>query len=158
MDISQIIIGLLYGMVVSLGVGSSTLALTFYLLALRDGVIDEAERAHLGIVYVVLRVVMVLVLILLAVRTMIGGFFGEYIWFTWLLVGVLYGNATLMTLHKMSMKIGPALQASTWYALGISTLLLPLSFRFSIYAISYICFILISIIAIEIVRRFLIRN
>jgi hypothetical protein len=36
----------------------------------------------------------------------------------WILIGVLYLNAILMTKHIMPSKIGPALQAATWYTLG----------------------------------------
>lgn len=113
------------GIAVSLGVGASTIAIINFFAAIADGVIDKAERHMMGYVYFVLRVAMVVILL-----TVLAAFTGEVMTTgtltlttmkvaTIILVAVLYGNAILMTLKIMPSTIGPALQASSWYTLGV---------------------------------------
>jgi len=40
-------------------------------------------------------------------------------WAQWVVLLVLYGNATLMTKRLMPSTFGPGLQAGSWYSLGI---------------------------------------
>ncbi|NCN11784.1 hypothetical protein GW937_00495 [Candidatus Kaiserbacteria bacterium] len=109
----------------SLGVGTSTLAITNFFVAIADGFIDETERRMMGVVYVVLRIAMVAILIttgiLVAQEFSAVGFLTlapvTYIQIVILLT--LYVNALLMTAHLVSTTVGPALQAGSWYALGI---------------------------------------
>ncbi len=54
---------IIQSMAISLGVGSSTLAIINFFVAIADGAIDETERKMMGVVYKVLRVAMVLILI-----------------------------------------------------------------------------------------------
>lgn len=111
---------------ISLGVGSSTLAVLNFFVAIKDGKIDETERHFMGITYIVLRVAMTIILITLAILAYHGftssgtAYFTSFIITQFILVGVLYANATLMTLHIMPSTFGPAIQASSWYTLGIT--------------------------------------
>jgi hypothetical protein len=114
----------LFSILVSLAVGSSTLAVAGILYALRDGVLDASERDLLGVTYVVLRVAMVG---LLASAVVLWWFaFGPFsaplspfALTLFVMLGILYLNAFLMTLHYMPRSIGPALQAGAWYTVGI---------------------------------------
>lgn len=104
---------------IALGVGSSTLAITNFLVAIYDGAIDEGERRIMGVTYVMLRVAMASIFLTTALIYFFDkNFFGTAGLFIWFLVAVLYVNAILMTKHLMPSKIGPALQAGTWYTLG----------------------------------------
>jgi len=104
---------------IALGVGSSTLAISNFLVAIFDGKVDEGERRIMGVTYIILRVAMVSILLTTAlIYWFNSNFFGEAGTYMWLLIVVLYSNAFLMTKHIMPSKIGPALQAATWYSLG----------------------------------------
>jgi len=117
--------GVFQSIFISLGVGSSTLAITNFFAAIADGTIDETERRMMGIVYVVLRVAMVGILVatvVLHLPTLLGaGLAGmtTMMWAQWLTLLVLYGNALLMTYRIMPSTFGPGLQAGSWYTLGI---------------------------------------
>ena len=119
---------------ISLGVGSSTLAIINFFVAIKDGTISPEERNMMGVVYVVLRVSMVLILLTTLVLGLIHAFgssfedyFTAYKAAQWTLIAVLYTNAVLMTKHLMSSHFGPSVQASAWYTLGIIAALLPLN-------------------------------
>ena len=109
---------------VSLGVGSSTLAIINFFVAIADGTIDETERKMMGIVYIALRVAMISILVttlgLIALEFFNQGAvsltpFDIAQLFT---LCVLFINATLMTIRLMPSTFGPAIQAGSWYALG----------------------------------------
>jgi len=117
--------GIFQSIFISLGVGSSTLAITNFFAAIADGTIDETERRMMGLVYIVLRVAMVGILIatiaLHAPIVLAPGLAGmtTFMWAQWVVLLVLYGNATLMTKRLMPSTFGPGLQAGSWYSLGI---------------------------------------
>ena len=109
---------------VSLGVGSSTLAVANFFVAIADGKIDETERKMMGIAYLILRIAMSIILVttgILVVHNLvangIAGISTLAIAQTSMII-VLYANATLMTLRIMPSTVGPAFQAAAWYALG----------------------------------------
>ncbi len=113
------------GVAISLGVGTSTMAIVNFFAAIADGKIDEAERRMMGLVYFVLRVAMVIIMLtMLALFTTEAVSTGTinlttFAVSTIVLVCTLYANAILMTMRVMPSTVGPALQASTWYTLGI---------------------------------------
>ena len=127
---------------VCLGVGSSTLAIANFFVALSDGKIDEGERRMMGVVYIVLRVAMVLILVTTATLTLIQfmihgpAYFTAFVVGFWLLIAVLFINAVLMTLHIMPATFGPSLQASSWYTMGVLMSL----FSLGLYKFSYLQF------------------
>ena len=110
---------LVHSSAIALGVGASTIAIAGFLTAIADNKFDDSERRIMGVVYFSLRVAMVLIVLFsLLVMWLEPGFFG---WFTvpmWIMTAVLYINAVLMTKHWISGKLGPAIQAGTWYTLG----------------------------------------
>jgi len=110
---------ILHASAISLGVGSSTLAISNFLVAIFDGQVDESERRIMGVTYIMLRVAMVSILFITAfIYFLNADFFGAIGNFMWVLIAMLFLNAVLMTKHIMPSKVGPALQAATWYTLG----------------------------------------
>ncbi len=140
---------------ISLGMGASTLAIVNFFLAISDGTIDATERRMMGAVYVLLRISMALILatfiILLFVQYLQGtGVFINLAQIT--LISVLFINAFLMTKRIMPSKIGPALQASTWYTLGGLTAILPLALVSTSYATFLLGYGIVIILGLLIVN------
>jgi hypothetical protein len=124
MTIFITLVAILQTLSVSLGVGSSTLAIINFFVAIADGNIDETERKMMGIVYIALRVAMIAILVttlgLIALEFFNSGAvsltpFDIAQLFT---LSVLFVNASLMSLRLMPSTFGPAIQAGSWYALG----------------------------------------
>ncbi|MFT5831738.1 MAG: hypothetical protein ACI9SY_000106 [Candidatus Paceibacteria bacterium] len=116
--------GILQSIFISLGVGSSTLAILNFFSAISDGNIDQTERRMMGIVYVILRVSMVG--ILFTTVTLLAPTIAEdasqlanVSIAQLIIIAVLFANAALMTMRKMPAKYGPGIQAGSWYTLGI---------------------------------------
>ena len=144
---------------ISLGVGSSTIAVLNFFRAIADGTIDESERRMMGVTYIILRVAMVAILIFFTVQLMYG-----YLGFSDLLYGntaavavgflvtVLYTNAILMTYRIMPSTFGPAIQASSWYTLGVVAALVSLritDYPLAVFFLSYVCALLLFTSAIN---------
>jgi FAD/FMN-containing dehydrogenase len=111
---------LLYAIGLTLGVGSSTFALIFYIDALADGVVDPSEKRFLRIVYRVLRLGMLGIfvsLVGLVVRDGVGSFTIHGM--EWFLLLVILINAVLMDFRKMPMRFGPVLAGGSWYSLFV---------------------------------------
>lgn len=143
---------------ISLGLGSSTLAVASFFKAITDGSIDPSERGMLGVIYIVLRVAMMTILISTVVLAFIGygtvgsAYFTTYVAAQLILIAVLFGNATLMTMRLMPSTFGPAIQAGSWYLLAFGMALSYVhlaSFSFFTFLIAY---------AIELVFAFLVIN
>lgn len=117
-------VAILQSLAISLGVGSSTLAIVNFFVAIADGKIDETERKMMGIVYIALRVAMVAILVttlgLMALEFLYQGAVSltPFDIAQLFVLCVLFINATLMTLRLMPSTFGPALQAGSWYTLG----------------------------------------
>ena len=139
---------------ISLGVGSSTLAVTNFFVAIADGEIDETERRMMGVVYVVLRIAMVL--ILATVALLVGTEYSAvgithlsaYSLAELTVLFVLYLNALLMSAHLVPTTVGPAFQAGSWYALGTLTALAAAShagFTYFQFLVSYVAWVILAI-------------
>ena len=159
-----ILLQLLQAMAVSLGVGSSTLAILSFFKALADGKISPEERSLLGVVYLVLRVAMGLILFttsfLSAEPALSSGTF-EYtpaMQAVWVLIAMLFLNALLMTKKIIPMNIGPALQAATWYALGTMTTLTLIGVvlpRIEYFFLGYILDVICTIMLVSVTMHYL---
>lgn len=118
------LVAIIQSFAISLGVGSSTLAIVNFFAAIADGTIDETERRMMGIVYVVLRIAMVAILVTTMFMVAPVVFDAGLSALTTIQVGqciaiaVLFINAVLMTAHIVPSTIGPGLQAGSWYTLG----------------------------------------
>lgn len=119
MDITLTALLLVHSNALALGIGSSTIAIAGFLTAIGDGKFDPSERRIMGVVYISLRIAMVLIaLTSLLIELYQPGFFGWFSTPMWIMTGILYLNALLMTKHWISPKLGPAIQAGTWYSFG----------------------------------------
>ena len=132
MTILFTLVAIMQSFAISLGVGSSTLAIVNFFVAIADGNIEPSERRMMGVVYVVLRIAMIVILvstlILLAKQYSSTGF-GSMSAFSigqLVIILALFVNAMLMTAHMMPSNFGPALQAGSWYTLGTLAALVPL--------------------------------
>ena len=139
---------------ISLGVGSSTLAILNFFGAIADGTIDPTERRMMGIVYIVLRVAMVLILVttlFMIVAEQAGNESGELSAFAFgqiTALVILFLNAILMTLHWMPSTFGPSIQAGSWYTLGTLAALLPLgltNFTYVEFLLGYLAWIVLAV-------------
>lgn len=118
-ELSFIALALIHSSAVALGVGASTIAIAGFLTAIADNTFDQSERRIMGVVYLSLRIAMVLIVLMtLLMMWMRPDFFGWFTWPLWILTAVLYLNAILMTKRWISPRLGPAIQAGTWYTLG----------------------------------------
>jgi hypothetical protein len=155
MEMFYVLLSILQVIGISLGVGCSTVAITSFFVAIADGTIDPQERKMLGVVYILLRVAMVTILITTALLCLLflqdasfDSYTNPFSVSRWLLIGVLFGNALLMTKHLMPSIFGPAIQAGSWYTLGVTTALVPLgltSFSFFEFFIGYIAALALAV-------------
>jgi hypothetical protein len=157
METIIIILSIIQAMSISLGVGSSTMAILTFFKAIADGSIDPIERGFMGITYIVLRVAMVLILLTTAALASIGlyqmgdAYTTSFILAQLMLTTILFVNATLMTAKIMPSKFGPAIQAGSWYSLGFIMALLPLGlagFSFPVFLVTYLVFLIFVILLI----------
>jgi hypothetical protein len=158
MEMILVLAAILQSMAISLGVGSSTLAIINFFVAIADGKIDEKERAMMGIVYTVLRIAMILILVtslfigLNQLQVAQASYFSPFVMGVWTLIFVLYLNSILMTRHIMPSNVGPALQASTWYTLGILMSLIPIgltNFSYFEFLIGYLAAICLAVAVVN---------
>lgn len=164
METILITAAIVQGVAVSLGVGTSTIAIVNFFAAIADGVIDQTERHMMGYVYFVLRIAMVLILL-----TVLVTFTAEFVSTgtlvlststvaTILLIGVLYTNAILMTWRVMPSTVGPALQAATWYTLGMMASLTSLGimgFSLVTFLLSYVSVVILGVALVNGIMAYL---
>ncbi len=152
------------GFATSLGVGSSTIAIANFFVAIKDGTISKEERNLMQVVYVVLRVAMALILIstlgILGLRLLENDLeaLTSRNLVQVILLFVLYTNAILMTMRIMPSKFGPAIQAGTWYTLGFVVLFLPqvaADFTVTTFVLSYLAFLLFVILLVNGIMKWL---
>lgn len=145
-------------MSIALGVGCSTLAIINFFVAISDGKIDATERKMMGVVYIVLRVAMVLILLTTVLGAYLYGQLYSSSYLTtinlgiWTIISVLYLNAFLMTKHVMPSKLGPGIQAGSWYTLGILTSLITVGWTYFYYSAFLIGYFSMLILAVGIVN------
>lgn len=150
MEIIILLVAIIQGFAISLGVGSSTLAIVNFFVAIADGKIDDTERKMMGVVYVVLRVAMVLILLttlfLAGIAYSTDGVpMSQLAQLT--IVAVLFLNAILMTKRIMPSTFGPSLQAGSWYALSVVSTLAALSitgYSFVEFTLAYISWLVLA--------------
>ena len=140
----------MYQIGTSLGVGASTVAITLWLVALSDGAISKEEGRLLHAVYTILRVAMVLIGVALLLshlgQTVVRDL--QYA-LQWAFFGVLCMNAVMMTCHKMPMRFGPAIQAGTWYALFLITVIPVARLPEIVVAVIYLAWLVVVYLVIR---------
>ena len=154
MTIFWVLVTIVQSFSISLGVGSSTLAIVNFFVAIADGVIDETERRMMGVVYVILRVAMGLILIttilLLGQMYVAAGLAGltAFAWGQALALLILYVNAVLMTKRLIPTTLGPAIQAGSWYTLGLLAALQMLGmtgFTLGQFLLGYVAWLILAV-------------
>ena len=167
MEMIFVIASVLQSIGVSLGVGCSTISIINFFVALADGKIEESERKMMGVAYILLRVAMVIILLTTALLAYIAlqknaiELYSAFSVGVWTLVVVLYVNAVLMTKHIMPSTVGPALQAGTWYTLGVIMALVPLkltNFTYFQFLFAYFAVIALSVTIVNAVMGHLKHN
>lgn len=159
MEIIFIASSILLTMAISLGVGSSTIAIANFFTAIADGSIEPEERRMIGVTYWVLRAAMVIIALALIVQYMLG-YLGMESWYygsvhavaAGIITVVLYVNAALMTYRLMPSTFGPAIQASSWYALGVMAALIPLGITQFSLAVFLVCYVTAFVFALSLVN------
>jgi len=159
MEIIFIAASILLAMSISLGVGGSTIAIANFFVAIADGTIAPEERNIMGVTYWVLRVAMVIIALALITHYMLGYLDVTTPWFgttqavaAGLVTAVLYINAILMTYRVMPSTFGPAIQASSWYTLGILAALASIGFTQFSLLVFIICYITAFVFALSLVN------
>jgi hypothetical protein len=164
MELSIIALSVLQSMAISLGVGSSTLAVVNFFYAISDGKIDETERNFMGVTYIVLRVAMGIILVTSVVLALFSyaseglTYFTSYTTAQAILTAVLFINAYLMTIRVMPSTFGPAIQASSWYTLGFLMASKPFGnevFNLVSFILIYAAVILLAITLINAIMAYL---
>lgn len=158
MELFTALVTILQIFAISLGVGASTLAVLNFFAAIADGKIDDTERRMMGIVYKVLRIAMVVIvlstIVLVALEMTTTGLTRLSVtsYAIMLVLAVLFLNATLMTKHLMPSTFGPAIQAGSWYALGMIIALINvglINFSFIVFVLGYIAWLVLAIAIIN---------
>lgn len=155
MEILSLIFGLIFRMGVTFGVGSSTFALTNFIVALRDGVIDEGEKRLMHVVYFVLRIGMVMIAIGLIAPLFVFGLdilSTQYLMVLTLLA-IITVNAVLMTKRIMPMKYGPVLAGGSWYSIFLVTELPVQGLSYPVLLMYYAVFLVIFYLGFELVKK-----
>lgn len=164
MELLNLVFSVLLASGISLGVGASTLAVLNFFHAIKDGKIDMTERDFMGVTYTVLRVAMGIILTCAIVLAVMGlnthgdAYFTGYVAAQALLVGILFVNSFLMTMRVMPSTFGPAIQASSWYSLGVLSALLPFGithFNFFLFLFIYGTFLFFAISLINSIMAYL---
>lgn len=152
MELFNLIAELTFRLGITLGVGASTFALTFFLLALTDGNIDSSEKRFMHAVYFVLRIGMFLIALGLF-ASLFGEMFSPPLQYTvqWILLGIIILNAILMTVHWMPMKYGPVIAGGSWYSLFFATYLPIYEYSLTTIAVAYGLFL----VALYVLLRYL---
>jgi hypothetical protein len=157
-------LSIIQAMAISLGVGSSTLAVINFFYAISDGVISDTERNFMGVTYIVLRVAMSLILGTTLFIAFIGycitgaDYFTGYTTAQAVLTSVLFVNAFLMTVHLMPSTFGPAIQAASWYTLGFLLAIYAQGYtevNFLVFLFAYATFIFFAISFINSIMAYL---
>jgi hypothetical protein len=146
MDIIMYVASVIQVISVSLGMGSSTIAILNFFNAITDGQIDPTERRMMGTTYTVLRIAKSAIIITAVILGVFGymeqgtAYFTNYVFAQYTLILVLVVNAILMTKRIMPSTHGPAIQAGSWYLLGLGVALVELDltdFSYTLFLLAY---------------------
>lgn len=110
----------------TLGVGSSTFAVMFYILGMADGRIDPSERAFMRAVFVTLRIGLFLIIMSGAAITGAHYLVGDIavlmtpvFLFKWALLAMIILTALLMDRRIIPRTVGGTVAGASWYALFV---------------------------------------
>lgn len=153
MEYLHIITPVIFTIGQTLGVGASTFALLFYIMATQDGTIDSSEKRFMRAVYVILRIGMVVIAIALGFKLLLDVTLSSVYLMQMTLLGVITLNAFLMTKRLISMRIGPVLAGGSWYMLFIISTLPLAEYSFTTLLVAYAVFTTIFYIVFTLLRK-----
>lgn len=145
----------------SLAIGSSTYAVTFFYKSIQDGTIDDKEKDFLHTVYFVLRIGMGLIIlgevafILLAISDDMLPYLLSYstFWFKWGIIATIGANAFLMHKHLMPMGFGPAIAGGSWYMFLIADTLKETAVPFWAWVSMYAMFVVGFWVVLNVLKK-----
>jgi hypothetical protein len=147
------IIDILFSLGLTLGVGSSTFALIFFIKSLKDGVMDETERSFLRVVFTVLRIGMVLIAVGLAGFLLVGAIPEQTAYLLeCVLLFIIILNAVLMDKRIMPMKFGPIIAGGSWYSLFFVSKLPVSAYSYATVAAAYVVFLIVFYFAFNAIK------
>lgn len=148
----------------TLGVGSSTYAITFFHQSIADGVVDDTEKRFLHTVYFLLRAGMILLFVSYTAQ-------GYQIWqgmpipvgtdtlaIQSTLLAIIFGNAVLMEKRLIAMWLGPAIAGASWYGIFFAFVLNLYHFSYPILITWYAILIVFFIIFLRILREYMMKK
>ena len=148
----------------TLGVGSSTYAITFFHQSIADGVIDDTEKRFLHTVYFLLRVGMILLFLSYAAQgySIAHGLSipvgTDTLATQATLLAIIFANAVLMEKRFIAMWLGPAIAGASWYGIFFASVLDLYRFPYPTLIVWYIVLIVIFVINLRILRELMTRK
>ena len=140
----DIVLDLVFSMGLTFGVGASTFTLMYYISSLQDGVVDDAEKRFLHIMYTVLRFGSGLLLVAIIAKIASSVLpLPHVLLMQATLLCIIATNAILMSYKLMPMQYGPTLAGGSWYYLMLVTQLQSLTlslYALFVYYLLFICF------------------
>ncbi len=144
MGMPLLITDLVFTIGLTLGVGSSTFALIFFIKSLQDGVMNDTERSFLHVVFTVLRIGMVLIALGLAGFLLLDAVPEQTAYLLeCALLFIIVANAILMDRRIMPMRFGPIIAGGSWYSMLLVTKLPVYAYPYTTLVIAYIVFLII---------------
>lgn len=148
----------------TLGVGSSTYAISFFHQSIADGVIDDTEKRFLHTVYFLLRAGMILLFLGYTAQ-------GYQIWQGMPIpvgtdtlaaqasfLAIIFANAVLMEKRLIAMWLGPAIAGASWYGIFFASVLDLYHFSYPTLVVWYIALVVLFIILLRIIRECMVKQ
>jgi hypothetical protein len=148
----------------TLGVGSSTYAITFFHQSIADGVIDDTEKRFLHTVYFLLRAGMILLFlsytsqgyaIMHGLSIPVGN---DTLAAQASFLAIIFGNAVLMDKRLIAMWLGPAIAGASWYSIFFASTLDMYHFPYSLLIDWYCILIILFILILRILRELMMKK
>lgn len=151
---------------VGLVLGTSTIALTFYLYVVAQGKTDPAQNKMMHIVYTVLRVGMVLVLLSEITCFMYNYHIDNFIYWTdnpellmrLTIYAIIVVNAFAMQFRKITMWLGPVIAAGSWYAYFFFSTWIETESTYPTLLVGYVIWLAIVFVIVNGLRLYFTRN
>ena len=151
---------------VGLVLGTSTIALTFYLYVVAQGKTEPAQNKMMHIVYTVLRVGMVLVLVSELTCFMYNYHVDNFVYWTdnpellmrLTIYAIIVINAFAMQFRKITMWLGPVIAAGSWYAYFFFSTWVETESTYPTLFVGYLIWLAIAFVIINGLRLYFTRN
>ena len=151
---------------VGLVLGTSTIALTFYLYVVAQGKTEPAQNKMMRIVYTVLRVGMVLVLVSELTCFLYNFHVDNFVYWTdnpellmrFTIYAIIVVNAFAMQFRKITMWLGPVIAAGSWYAYFFFSTWIETESTYLTLFIGYLIWLAVVFVIVNGLRLYFTRN